>query len=1075
MEINKLLIKFIISLLIFNNFLFAQQNLLTKEEIDWLKQHPKIKVHTAHNWAPFNYLENAVPTGYSNELIELIASKLNLQIEYSIGPSWSEHVQLLKDKKIDIITNMVRSKEREEFALFSENTIHNLSPAIFSNQKKKIFKNLKSLEGYRVSTVKGYWEEMEIRKKYPKIKIYQAKDNLDSIKALVRGDADATIGLTPNIQYLSINNSIPNIYFHSITDFENAKEFTDRIAIRNDWPIFKTILDKTFKSLSFKEKQDLKKRWFLSNGIEDEVVEIFLTKEEKAFLRNNPVLKVSNELDWPPFDFSVNKKPQGYSIDMLKLISKKSGLNFKFINGYSWDELFKMYQNRELDIIHPLEKIFTKDSNSLVSNPLFAYNAKYATRKEAKQIKSIKDLYGKKVAVGKGFGLSIILKEKFPQVQIHLVDSVKEGLLALKNKKVYAMIDSEHVMRYILKKELITGIKIQGFFKEYQKEDYESLHIMTHKDKPELMGIINKALETITPGEITDLEEKWFGIKSKKDIKSINLTSKEKLYLKNKKILKVCIAPKYMPYEGIDKKGKHIGVTSDLMKIAERRIGIEIKLQPTNSWYETLEFMKKGKCDFIPIMQNLEERRDFANFTSDYLETTTVIATRKKELFIENLEQIKDKKIGIVKGYSQKVIIKEKYPDINIIEVKDIEDGLDKVLKGEIYGFVEALGSIGYKLEQEANYEIKIAGKIDVDINYAIGTKKDEPLLNDIFEKFVQTLDENDISKMRNKWINITIDKTIDYTLVYEILAVSILIILIISYWLKRLKNEIKKRNIVEQELARTNEELEDSNEELQMMIYNLKQTQDKLIESEKMASLGSLVAGVAHEINTPVGIGLTGITHFIEESSSLSKDYKNGMMTEEKFKSFLADTNEISLLIKKNLKRTAHLVQSFKQVAVDQTNDVKREINLKEYIDEVLFSLDNIIKKTNLNIDIIGDDNLLITTYPGSISQIITNLVINSIKHGFEEKEKGNINIIISEKNKKFTLIYKDTGKGIKEENLNKIFDPFFTTNREKGGTGLGLNIIYNIITNTLNGSIKCKSQEGKGVEFIIMFDEID
>ncbi len=285
----------------------------------------------------------------------------------------------------------------------------------------------------------------------------------------------------------------------------------------------------------------------------------------------------------------------------------------------------------------------------------------------------------------------------------------------------------------------------------------------------------------------------------------------------------------------------------------------------------------------------------------------------------------------------------------------------------------------------------------------------------------------------------------------------------------RNLEEEVKLRTI---ELKRTNEELEDSNEELQTMIHNLKTTQDKLIESEKMASLGSLVAGVAHEINTPIGIGLTGITHFIEESSTLNNDYKNEEMTEEKFNKFLENTDELSQLIKKNLERTAQLVKSFKQVAVDQTSDIKREVNLKEYISEVLFSLNNITKKTNIDINVMGNDNIKIETYPGSISQIITNLIINSIRHGFKEKEKGIINIEITYENEKIRLIYTDSGRGIKKENLNKIFDPFFTTNREEGGTGLGLNIIYNIITTTLQGTIECNSEENKGVEFIISFN---
>lgn len=282
----------------------------------------------------------------------------------------------------------------------------------------------------------------------------------------------------------------------------------------------------------------------------------------------------------------------------------------------------------------------------------------------------------------------------------------------------------------------------------------------------------------------------------------------------------------------------------------------------------------------------------------------------------------------------------------------------------------------------------------------------------------------------------------------------------------KSLEEEVKIRTT---ELKMTNDELEDSNEELQTTIYNLKETQNRLIESEKMASLGSLVAGVAHEINTPVGIGLTGITHFIDQINVLKKEYENNTMSEDTFENFLSKSLHIGQIINSNLNKTAQLIRSFKQVAIDQTNDEKRDINLKNYINETIFSLGSITKK--IKIDLICEDSFIINTYPGSISQIISNLIINSTKHAFGKNEKGNISIEISKENDYCNIIYKDNGKGVKEENINKIFDPFFTTNREHGGTGLGLNIIYNIIVNTLSGSIICKSEENEGIEFNIKF----
>ncbi len=172
--------------------------------------------------------------------------------------------------------------------------------------------------------------------------------------------------------------------------------------------------------------------------------------------------------------------------------------------------------------------------------------------------------------------------------------------------------------------------------------------------------------------------------------------------------------------------------------------------------------------------------------------------------------------------------------------------------------------------------------------------------------------------------------------------------------------------------------------------------------------------------------------------------------------------------MISINLQKTAHLVKSFKQVAVDQSTEEKRKFNLKDYLNEVLFSLSPITQKTNLSIILNCDENLVINSYPGAFSQVISNLIINSIRHGYKEKQVGTILIIASK------YIYKDDGCGISKENLEKIFDPFFTTNRKAGGTGLGLNIIQNIIVKNLNGTITCMSEKNHGVEFTIKINEL-
>jgi signal transduction histidine kinase len=185
----------------------------------------------------------------------------------------------------------------------------------------------------------------------------------------------------------------------------------------------------------------------------------------------------------------------------------------------------------------------------------------------------------------------------------------------------------------------------------------------------------------------------------------------------------------------------------------------------------------------------------------------------------------------------------------------------------------------------------------------------------------------------------------------------------------------------------------------------------------------------------------------------------------------FFNVSGETSMIILTNLERAANLIKSFKQVAVDQSSEVKRKFIVKNYIEEVLLSLKPQLKKTELQTIINCKDDLIIDSYPGALSQIITNLVMNSIIHAFDENASGTLTFSVNKEDMNLIFTYSDDGKGIASDVKTKIFDPFFTTGRAKGGTGLGLHIVYNLVTQTLGGTIECQSEPGQGSSFIIKF----
>ncbi len=273
----------------------------------------------------------------------------------------------------------------------------------------------------------------------------------------------------------------------------------------------------------------------------------------------------------------------------------------------------------------------------------------------------------------------------------------------------------------------------------------------------------------------------------------------------------------------------------------------------------------------------------------------------------------------------------------------------------------------------------------------------------------------------------------------------------------KELENRVEKRT----------EELSTANSSLSKTLDSLKNAQTQLIEKEKMAALGGLVAGVAHEINTPIGVSVTAASHLDTLTHSFKKKFEENELKKSDLNSYILDSGEAGIIILNNLNRAADLIRSFKLIAVDQSQDNKRIFNIEKYINEILISLKPTLKKVSHKIEINCPDDIEINCHPGQFSQVITNLLMNSITHAYKKEQSGLLKLEIHRDNKKIYFHYSDDGKGISKENLKKIFTPFFTTTRHSGGSGLGLSTIYNIITQNMNGTIRCESILGQGTDF--------
>lgn len=252
--------------------------------------------------------------------------------------------------------------------------------------------------------------------------------------------------------------------------------------------------------------------------------------------------------------------------------------------------------------------------------------------------------------------------------------------------------------------------------------------------------------------------------------------------------------------------------------------------------------------------------------------------------------------------------------------------------------------------------------------------------------------------------------------------------------------------------------------------LRDLQDTQKSLIQAEKMASLGQLVAGVAHEINTPVGITLTASSFLSERTREIHRAFHDSGLKRSQLEQFLDQSVETTDLMMTNIQRAADLIHSFKQVAVDQTSGERRQFRLDAYVNEVIRSFGPMLRKTAHRIDVECPEDLDMDSFPGALSQVLTNLVTNSLLHAYGPDDAGVLSITARPlSGDRIELVYTDDGRGIPDDIQAKIFDPFFTTRRGSGGSGLGLNIVYNLVTNVLDGTLSLSSAPGRGTTFTL------
>ncbi|MBF0290173.1 MAG: transporter substrate-binding domain-containing protein [SAR324 cluster bacterium] len=735
-------------------FLFASHKAasdltLTEEERSFIETHPKITVGGEMDWAPFDFVDDAGNySGITNDYLKIISQKLGIQMEMVTGPTWNELLRMLREKEIDALPAIYHSTEREDFVNFTS-PYAKLTEYVFSRSSEATITSFEDLKDKTTVVVKGYTIETYLRKNHPDFALKTAPSIQEALKMLPTGEADAFIGdilsTAYNIKQLSLVGLKP-------TAQVPTKGPSVHMAIRKDWPVLRSLFDKALAAISQQEHNSIKQNWtgLAEQKLAEDKPRIQLSADEKTWLQAHPVIKVHNELNWPPYNFNIDGIAAGYSVDYMNLLGNRIGLEIQYVSG-EWGELLNMAFEKKLDVMLNIVNTPERQKHLLYTKS-YAKNPNVILSRKDSTISDIQSLFGKTVAFPKGFFYEELLKTQFPQIKRLPTKDTLDSLKKVQFGQADAALGELAVVGYLIKENLLTDLVVKGGFDSGNPE-VEKLNIAVRNDWPELQSILTKAMNSVTTREISDLQEKWLG-----DAKEfIPLTQKEQAWIEQNSKIRLGIDPNWMPLEQLNKTaGTHEGIIADYLSIIAKRSGLKFEVIPTQSFVETIGKAKALETDVLSAVKKNEEREQFLNFSKAYFSLTDVIVMQQNSSAISGLRNLKEKRVGVVRSYWIEKRIQEDFPGIKVVPVNSTLEGLNQVTAGQLDAFVDDLFVVQHLIERNTLNNLKIAANTKYNSGLHLGIRKDWPEeVVSIINKAIDSIQPEEKNQIFNKWISI--------------------------------------------------------------------------------------------------------------------------------------------------------------------------------------------------------------------------------------------------------------------------------------------------------------------------------
>ncbi len=528
----------------------------------------------------------------------------------------------------------------------------------------------------------------------------------------------------------------------------------------------------------------------------------YLTPQERAWVNEHPVVVLGADYRWPPYDFvDSNRRHSGISADFLALISQKSGLRFEVKPGV-WSDVMERMHAGELDglscaVATHQRKRFLNFTTPYVSMPMAI-----VVQSGRHDIQTIADLTGKVVAVNKNSYLHEWLVHDYPSIRLYPTTSNKASLEAVSFSHADAYIGNVAVATYIIKEAYLSNLKIVNSVPNMQTD----VSIAIDKKQPLLFKVIEKTLATISPEERKAITERWFTLSKAESealdrIGDIGLSEQEKRWITEHRRVRIGADPDWAPFDFIDERGEHAGISADYLELISQRTGLIFSLERFSSWEEVLTAARQRRVDLVPSITKDDGREKYLDFTDPYLNYTFVLATMNSYGFIHEISDFNHKKVGVVKGYITQKILHDTYPQVDAVAFDSVSSALDALVENRIDAFFDNDVTIAYAISKKGYTHVKMGMVMSEQRSVRMGVVRPNPLLLSILNKALKSITPDQKKTITNRWFSFNYVKKTDYRLLIQIVAVLGLFILGTLYWNRKLRREITVRKRIEADL----------------------------------------------------------------------------------------------------------------------------------------------------------------------------------------------------------------------------------------------------------------------------------